>query len=177
MKVVVLAVVLAAASLPSVAHARHPDPYGCEKTYTRAHFHAAAHSTYRTAFPSDRKLRTLARVVRCQRRVASRSIVRRHLRRYRAAWAERFYFEHAWAAVPAWLKSKLASIASCESGGDPGAVSNGGKYRGKYQFDYGTWGEVGGHGDPADAPELEQDVRAAWLYLKAGWRRWPVCGA
>ncbi|HEU4598188.1 MAG TPA: transglycosylase family protein, partial [Solirubrobacterales bacterium] len=38
----------------------------------------------------------------------------------------------------------LESIGSCESGGDPGAVSSDGTYRGKYQFDYGTWESVGG---------------------------------
>ena len=46
----------------------------------------------------------------------------------------------------------LESIASCESGGDPTVVSSDGSYRGKYQFDYGTWESVGGHGEPAGAP-------------------------
>src|SRR5712675_482926 len=58
----------------------------------------------------------------------------------------------------------LAAIAACESGGDPTALSSDGSYRGKYQFDYGTWESVGGHGDPAAAPEDEQDYRAALLY-------------
>jgi hypothetical protein len=70
----------------------------------------------------------------------------------------------------------LESIASCESGGDPTVVSSDGSYRGKYQFDYGTWESVGGHGDPAAAPEAEQDYRAALLYSRAGSSPWPVCG-
>jgi hypothetical protein len=70
----------------------------------------------------------------------------------------------------------LESIASCESGGDPTAVSSDGTYRGKYQFDYGTWESVGGHGDPAAAPEAEQDYRAALLYSRSGSSPWPVCG-
>jgi hypothetical protein len=70
----------------------------------------------------------------------------------------------------------LESIASCESGGDPTAVSADGSYRGKYQFDYGTWESVGGHGDPAAAPEEEQDYRAALLYARSGSSPWPVCG-
>ncbi len=70
----------------------------------------------------------------------------------------------------------LESIAACESGGDPGAVSSDGTYRGKYQFDYGTWESVGGHGDPAAAPEDEQDYRAALLYSRSGSSPWPVCG-
>jgi Transglycosylase-like domain len=70
----------------------------------------------------------------------------------------------------------LEAIASCESGGDPAAVSSDGTYRGKYQFDQGTWESVGGHGDPAAAPELEQDYRAALLYSRSGSSPWPVCG-
>lgn len=70
----------------------------------------------------------------------------------------------------------LESIAACESGGDPTAVSADGTYRGKYQFDQGTWESVGGHGDPAAAPEYEQDYRAALLYTRSGSSPWPVCG-
>jgi Transglycosylase-like domain len=70
----------------------------------------------------------------------------------------------------------LDSIASCESGGDPTAVSADGTYRGKYQFDYGTWASVGGSGDPAAAPEAEQDYRAALLYSRVGSSAWPICG-
>jgi hypothetical protein len=70
----------------------------------------------------------------------------------------------------------LESIAACESGGDPRVVSSDGSYRGKYQFDQGTWESVGGHGDPAAAPEIEQDYRAALLYSRSGSSPWPVCG-
>jgi hypothetical protein len=55
-------------------------------------------------------------------------------------------------------------------------VSPGGQYRGKYQFSYATWRAVGGSGDPAAAPEAEQDQRAAILYQRAGSAPWPVCG-
>lgn len=70
----------------------------------------------------------------------------------------------------------LEAIAACESGGDPTAISPDGSYRGKYQFDYGTWESVGGSGDPAAAPEWEQDERAAELYRRSGSSPWPVCG-
>jgi hypothetical protein len=70
----------------------------------------------------------------------------------------------------------LESIAACESGGDPAIVSSDGTYRGKYQFDYGTWESVGGSGDPAAAPEAEQDYRAALLYSRSGSSPWPICG-
>jgi hypothetical protein len=70
----------------------------------------------------------------------------------------------------------LEAIAQCESGGDPGAVGGGGQFRGKYQFTYATWAAVGGQGDPAAAPEAEQDRRAAALYAQSGPGQWPVCG-
>jgi hypothetical protein len=73
-------------------------------------------------------------------------------------------------------RSTLEAIASCESGGDPTAVSSDGSYRGKYQFSFETWAAVGGSGDPAAAPESEQDYRAALLYASSGSSPWPVCG-
>ena len=71
----------------------------------------------------------------------------------------------------------LQAIAQCESGGDPRAIGGGGAYRGKYQFSYSTWAGVGGTGDPAAAPEAEQDRRAAMLYARSGPGQWPVCGS
>jgi hypothetical protein len=70
----------------------------------------------------------------------------------------------------------LEAIAACESGGDPTAIGGGGLYRGKYQFTYETWQSVGGSGDPAAAPEAEQDARAAALLARGGAGQWPVCG-
>ena len=70
----------------------------------------------------------------------------------------------------------LEAIASCESGGDPTIVSSDGTYRGKYQFSRATWLAMGGVGDPAKAPEAEQDYRAALLYSQAGSSPWPICG-
>jgi peptidoglycan hydrolase CwlO-like protein len=78
--------------------------------------------------------------------------------------------------APASAPAALERIAQCESGGDPQAVSASGQYRGKYQFDTGTWQGVGGTGDPADAPEAEQDRRAAILYARRGPAPWPICG-
>ena len=73
-------------------------------------------------------------------------------------------------------QSTLDAIAACESGGDPTAVDASGTYHGKYQFDLQTWASVGGSGDPAAAPEAEQDYRAALLMSRAGSSPWPVCG-
>jgi peptidoglycan hydrolase CwlO-like protein len=74
------------------------------------------------------------------------------------------------------VAAHLERIAQCESGGNPRAVSASGQYRGKYQFDPGTWAAVGGTGDPAAASEAEQDRRAAILYARSGPAPWPVCG-
>ena len=104
-------------------------------------------------------------------RVAKRRIAaerRAELRRQR---------REAFASLPAGVSIEtLDAIAACESGGDPAVVSADGSYRGKYQFDYGTWESVGGSGDPAAASEREQDYRAALLYSQAGSSPWPVCG-
>jgi hypothetical protein len=80
------------------------------------------------------------------------------------------------AAAPADTPPQLQAIASCESGGNPQAVDSTGTYRGKYQFTTSTWQAVGGSGDPAAAPEAEQDRRAAMLYARSGSGQWPVCG-
>jgi hypothetical protein len=69
----------------------------------------------------------------------------------------------------------LRLIAECESGGDPTAVSPGGRYRGKYQFSMSTWRALGGEGDPAEAPEWLQDRIALKLYRRAGTSPWPTC--
>jgi hypothetical protein len=70
----------------------------------------------------------------------------------------------------------LAKIARCESGGDPRVISADGRYRGKYQFTRATWRAMGGSGDPAAAPEAEQDQRAAALLAAQGTAPWPACG-
>lgn len=85
--------------------------------------------------------------------------------------------EEAFASLPGGVsQATLDAIASCESGGNPAAVSSDGTYRGKYQFSFETWASVGGSGDPAAAPEQEQDYRAALLYAQAGSSPWPICG-
>jgi hypothetical protein len=104
-------------------------------------------------------------------RIANRNIAR-DLREARADVRERRHGGAPNVPIPAALQA----IAMCESHGDPRAISAGGTYRGKYQFDFSTWASVGGTGDPAAASETEQDRRAAMLYRSAGAGRWPVCG-
>jgi hypothetical protein len=114
--------------------------------------------------PSIERLRTLSQPVKR---------LQLSIERYRRQELRRLRNSRYVLGVP---RSTLEAIAACESGGDPRSVSADGSYRGKYQFDYGTWASVGGRGDPAAAPEYEQDRRAAILYQRAGSSPWPVCG-
>src|SRR5436309_9275667 len=130
----------------------------------------------------DRLLHRLRRLAKAagehhpDARIWSNGRLRREIRRLRA---ERV--TTAGAAAPAAgggsvATPQLAAIAACESGGDPHAVGGGGAFRGKYQFTYSSWQAVGGSGDPAAAPEAEQDRRAAMLMARSGAGNWPVCG-
>ena len=78
--------------------------------------------------------------------------------------------------IPSWGRRQLASIAACESHGNPRAVGGGGTYRGMYQFSFSTWQIVGGSGDPAAASRHEQTWRAWLLLSRHGSGHWPVCG-
>ncbi|MCT9079923.1 resuscitation-promoting factor [Streptomyces fulvoviolaceus] len=67
-------------------------------------------------------------------------------------------------------------LATCESGGRPGAVDPSGTYGGLYQFDTQTWQSLGGKGRPQDASAAEQTFRAKKLYVRRGASPWPHCG-
>ena len=112
--------------------------------------------------PSDRAIH----------RMSNRGLHRLHARLIR----DKHQLKREAAAAPA-VSGTLQAIAACESGGNPQAIGGGGAFRGKYQFTYATWAGVGGHGDPAAAPEAEQDKRAAMLYARSGPGQWPVCGS
>jgi hypothetical protein len=78
--------------------------------------------------------------------------------------------------IPGWGRQQLASIAGCESHGNPRAVGGGGgTYRGMFQFSFSTWQIVGGSGDPAAASRHEQTWRAWLLLSRHGAGHWPVC--
>jgi LysM repeat protein len=68
----------------------------------------------------------------------------------------------------------LASIRSCESGGNYGY--NDGTYKGAYNFDDQTWQSVGGSGSADQASSAEQDARASQLLAQRGSSPWPNCG-
>ena len=123
--------------------------------------------------PVTREADTITPVTRMLDRAHDRAVARQRERRQRRAARRRAARRRAAAAQ---TPPHLQAIAACESGGNPRAVDASGTYRGKYQFDMGTWASVGGSGDPAAAPEAEQDKRAAALYARAGASPWPVCG-
>ena len=102
-------------------------------------------------------------------RRASRAL-RKRIKRFHAQLRARR------AGLTPGVRTILERIAFCESKGNPRAIGGGGAFRGKYQFTYGTWRAVGGKGDPAAAPEAEQDRRAALLLKRSGSSPWPVCG-
>ena len=75
----------------------------------------------------------------------------------------------------ALLPNDWKKLAACESSLDAAALNPSGKYRGLFQFDYRSWGYVGGSGDPSRATVREQYKRATLLQEKQGWSAWPVC--
>ena len=103
--------------------------------------------------------------------------LQREARRKLRAAKRRTRHRRSHSAQTAAVPPALQAIAACESHGNPRAIGGGGSFRGKYQFDTGTWASVGGKGDPAAAPVAEQDRRAALLYDRTGPSQWPVCGA
>lgn len=76
-----------------------------------------------------------------------------------------------------------AALRRCESGGNYGAVSSSGTYRGAYQFSRSTWNAVASRShphlvgvDPAAAAPADQDAMAMALYRSSGSSPWPHCG-
>ena len=159
----ILSVLIAAIAFPAAALAvpAQPSPAAKEQTETEP---------FSIGLADAKPIAVLAGPVTTFHR-AIRVSVKRFRAEQRRKRRERF------ATLPGGVSlATLEAIASCESGGDPTAVSSDGSYRGKYQFAYGTWEAVGGSGDPAAAPEAEQDYRAALLYAQSGSSPWPVCG-
>jgi len=153
-KVLVPALCASAAAVPAVAFAATDD----NKPQTQI-APASTAPTHELRLDAKHKLDTAVQRAKHERKMKLRAKARK-----RAAARQS-------AASP-----QLEAIAACESGGNPSAIGGGGAYRGKYQFDYGTWASVGGSGDPAAAPEAEQDKRAAALLARSGTSPWPVCG-
>lgn len=109
-------------------------------------------------------------------RIARRRLVRDRVTAQPSAQIVEYGTRQRPAYTPSADGLNWAALASCESGGNPRAVSPDGTYRGLYQFTMGTWESVGGQGDPINASANEQTYRAQILYRRAGSSPWPVCG-
>ena len=172
-KVLVPALAASAAAAPAVAYAATND------TQTQDNVATAATPTPLTAEIRNAahfKLKNARVLARHERHAALREKARKRARARKRAAAAQAKTAQANTAQGSTASPQLQAIAACESGGNPHAIGGGGAYRGKYQFDYGTWASVGGSGDPAAAPEAEQDRRAAMLLQRSGTTPWPVCG-
>jgi hypothetical protein len=165
-KVLVPALAASAAAVPAVALAATTDNQAQDNVAEAAAFTTP---TLEIRQAAQVKLQNARALARHERRAALRAKARKRARARKRALA-------AQAGAPSTASPQLQAIAACESGGNPHAIGGGGAYRGKYQFDYGTWASVGGSGDPAAAPEAEQDRRAAILLQRSGTTPWPVCG-
>jgi hypothetical protein len=166
LKKLLLILACAAAAIPAVALASADHDVivgGGTPTAAERSFDAR----YR-AKPAQRTIKHRAeRAEKARQKARARKQARRH------ASASQAGASNGGATTP----PQLQAIAACESGGNPHAIGGGGAFRGKYQFDRGTWASVGGSGDPAAAPEAEQDRRAAMLLARSGASPWPVCGS
>ena len=161
-KVLVPALAASAAAAPAVAFAATNDTQAQDNVA-----HATTTPTPEIRQAAHVKLKNARALGRHERRAALRAKARKRARARKRATA----------AQASTASPQLQAIAACESGGNPQAIGGGGAYRGKYQFDYGTWASVGGSGDPAAAPEAEQDRRAQMLLDRSGTSPWPVCGS
>jgi hypothetical protein len=185
------AVVLAGAALgfPAAAEARPTGPPQPVLLHPPSHLRAAA-AAYRhadhlrgRALTLVRKLhhkrhhrRVRVREVRLRNRTASLDQLRHRVDAlHEKLVARRSPEPPAAPAAASTASPTLEAIAQCESGGNPTTDTGNGFY-GKYQFTLSTWQSVGGTGNPADAPEAEQDALAAKLYAAQGSAPWPVCG-
>ncbi|MEA2466721.1 MAG: resuscitation-promoting factor RpfE [Thermoleophilaceae bacterium] len=159
-KVLVPALCASAAAVPAVAFAATDDNAQSQKQFAPA----STAPSHELRLDAKHKLDTAVQRAKHERKMKLRAKARERAKARAAA------------APAASASPQLEAIAACESGGNPAAIGGGGAYRGKYQFDYGTWASVGGSGDPAAAPEAEQDARAAALLQRSGTSPWPVCG-
>jgi hypothetical protein len=131
-----------------------------------------------------RRGRNLVVAARSDQRPVTARELRRSIRRMktrferfiRSAEGRKVVYRFKVRRIPGWGRQQLASIAACESHGNPRAIGGGGSFRGMYQFTFGTWQIVGGSGDPAASPATEQTWRAWLLLSRHGSGHWPVCG-
>ncbi|MDX6690708.1 MAG: resuscitation-promoting factor RpfE [Solirubrobacteraceae bacterium] len=149
----------------------HVDMIALIKRYLRLEAHRQSLSGQRLGMGERDRLGATMRTHTPEQLRAETRALRHKVRKLRSAARRR-----TGGAPDIPIPAALKAIAQCESHSNPRAIDASGTYRGKYQFDYGTWASVGGKGDPAAASATEQDRRAAMLYKRSGATPWPVCG-
>lgn len=77
-------------------------------------------------------------------------------------------------AASAASASDFAKLRQCESGGNY-RINTGNGFYGAYQFDRGTWNNLGYPGRADQASPATQDAAAAKLQAQRGWSPWPSC--
>ncbi len=91
-----------------------------------------------------------------------------HSAKYARMWKRFKAGEHKWAHKTGY----------CESGNDPKALGDGGRYRGAFMFTRNAWktSPKSPGGDPIHYSWKTQAVVAVLLKHRDGTRPWPVCG-
>lgn len=118
---------------------------------------------------SQSQAKDVCQTKKCERRVALREFAKAHGGCRSQACVARVRVKHwvrEYAKLPAAMKATLRRLRGCETRGIPYPKNYRwkGHHRGAYQYDFATWAEAGGSGDPADAHPREQDVRTARFF-------------
>lgn len=164
----VIGMVLAAIVLsPATAAAQAPTEPSCVAQFTQKQYAHYARSVYKRTKISRKAKQRLVQMRLCQHSPKARANVKRLTHRLKV---QRYHRMHYWewrrSLLPAATKAMLARLRGCETRGIafPSNYRWQGHHRGAYQYDWATWRQAGGSGDPALASPAEQDVRTARFY-------------
>lgn len=162
--VTALAVVVLSPS-PAPAQALQEPP--CAGQFTQHQYAHYARAVFKRRTISRRAHSRLVQMRACQHSPqAHANTVRLTRKLRRARWRREHYWEWRREQLSSAQTAMLARLRGCETRGlaFPSNYRQRGHHRGAYQYDFATWGEAGGSGDPADASPAEQDVRTAAFY-------------
>lgn len=164
----VIGMVLAAIVLsPATTAAQAPPEPSCVGQFTQKQYKHYAKAVYKRPTISRKARQRLVHMRLCQHSPKARKNVRRLTHRLKV---QRYHRMHYWewqrSLLSAGTKAMLARLRGCETRGIafPANYRWQGHHRGAYQYDWATWRQAGGYGDPALASPAEQDVRTARFY-------------
>lgn len=164
----IVAALGAAVALPSsITIAQEPREPSCVGQFTQKQYARYAKRVYVRESISRKARQKLVHMRLCQHsRKAYKNVKRLTSRLKRDRWRRVHYWEWQRSLLSPGTKAMLARLRGCETRGIafPANYQWQGHHRGAYQYDFRTWGEAGGSGDPAHASPAEQDVRTARFY-------------